>query len=385
MEFRREDVVDLLSTLVKIESVTPWLIADGKGEGEQAFFIKDWLASTTLEVTLDEVEPGRPNVLVRLRGTTEGPTLCINAHADTVGYANWRERALLPEIDGDRMVGLGAADDKAGVVAGLLALKALSENNVELKGDVLLACVIDEEGISIGTEHLVANHKMDYAIVIEPTGLPLAITEHQGFGWIDIIVHGKAAHGSAPGAGIDAIVHMAHVITRLHELDEREFAAHPDPLNGRTVFHTGTISGGTDYATYPNRVVLGIEIGSQPGETLDNRVQDIEAIFSEVREIFPNFRGEVDVKLNRNPFVGKGFEPLLTAMSNASMRVRGEPMRTMGENAWTDAALLQEAGIPTLLVGPAGGNYHAEDEWVSIPEVVEMTEILYHTIVELLS
>jgi acetylornithine deacetylase len=177
---------------------------------------------------------------------------------------------------------------------------------------------------------------------------------------------------------------MAEVIKRLHELDEREWAPYPDLKNGRTVFHTGTIHGGTDYATYPNRVVLGIEIGSQPGETLDNRIREIEQIFSEIKTEFPKFHGEVDVKLNRNPFVGAGFEPLLAAMDKAAITVLGKPMEPRGENSWTDAALLQEAGIPTLLVGPAGGNYHAEDEWVSIPEVVQMTEILYLTIVELL-
>ena len=177
---------------------------------------------------------------------------------------------------------------------------------------------------------------------------------------------------------------MAYVITKLHELDERDWAPNPDPLNGRTVFHTGTIHGGTDYATYPSKVVLGIEIGSQPGETLNNRIAEIEDIFAEVKKIFPDFRGEIDVKLNRNPFVGKGFEPLLNAMSSASQEVVGKPMRTMGENAWTDAALLQEAGVPTLLVGPAGGNYHAVDEWVDLSEVVSMTEILYRTIVKLL-
>lgn len=384
MQFTREQVIDLLSTLVRIESVTPWLIETGKGELAQAEYLAQWLSDTSLEVTLDEVQDNRPNLLVRLRGSGAGPTLCINAHADTVGYGNWPERALEPVIDGDRMIGLGAADDKAGCVSALLAVRALAENNVQLNGDVLVACVIDEEGVSIGTEHLVANHAMDYAIVIEPTGLPIAITEHQGFGWIDIIVHGKAAHGSAADAGVDAIVHMAEVVTRLHELDDREWAPNPDPRNGRTVFHTGTIRGGTDYATYPSKAVLGIEIGSQPGETLDNRIADINHIFEDIKKKYPNFQGEIDVKLNRNPFVGQGFEPLLAAMNKAAIEVIGKPMEPAGENSWTDAALLQEAGIPTLLVGPAGGNYHAEDEWVSIPEVVQMTDILYRTIVELL-
>ena len=387
MSVSRDEVVDLLSQMVRIESVTPWLIADGSGERAVVQFMAAWLeglGAANLEVTMDEVKDGRPNLMARLRGARPGPTLCINAHADTVGFENWRDRALEPRIEGDRMYGLGAADDKAGCVSALFALRDIARSGVPLSGDVLVACVIDEEGVSIGTEHLVQNHAIDFAIVIEPTGLPLAITEHQGFGWIDVVVHGRAAHGSAPDAGIDAIVHMAEVVTRLHKLDEREFKANPDPLNGRTVFHTGTIHGGTDYATYPSKVVLGIEIGSQPGETLADRVADIEAIFAEVTLDYPDFRGEVDVKLDRDPFKGDGFQPLLDAMDAAAMQVLGVPMQPTGENAWTDAALLQAAGIPTILVGPKGDNFHAIDEWVAISEVVQMTEILKGTITGML-
>jgi acetylornithine deacetylase/succinyl-diaminopimelate desuccinylase-like protein len=380
MTVTRDEVVGLLEELVRIDSTNPWLIEGAVGEGDLARVLGRWLEDIGLEVTLDEVTEGRFNVLARLRGARPGPTLCINAHIDTVGYAE-RE----PRIDGDRMYGRGAADDKAGAVSAMLAARDLVRAGAQLSGDVLLALVIDEEGVSIGTEHLVAHHTMDYALVIEPTGLPLAITEHQGFGWIDVVVHGRAAHGSAPDVGVDAIVHLAEVITRLHALDEREWKAKPDPLNGRTVFHTGTISGGTDYATYPSSAVLGIEIGTQPGETLQDRVAEIEAIFDDVKATHPEFRGEVVVRLDRDPFTGQGQEPLLAAMDAAALAVLGVPMQRTGENAWTDAALLQSAGVPTLLVGPRGDNYHALDEWVSISEVVQMTEILRLAILHLLS
>jgi len=384
MPASRDEVVELLDRLVRIDSTNPWLIPGAVGERAVADYIAEWLADLGIEVSLDEVQDGRCNLMARLRGSAPGPTLCINSHLDTVGYSEWGADALVPRIDGDRMYGRGAADDKAGCAAAMLAVRDLVASRTPLAGDVLLALVIDEEGVSIGTEHLVAHHDVDFAIVIEPTGLPLAITEHQGFGWIDVVVHGKAAHGSAPDVGVDAIVHLAEVITRLHALDEREWKAKPTDLNGRTVFHTGTISGGTDYATYPSQAVLGIEIGTQPGETLADRVADIESIFAEVALVHPDFRGEVVVRLDRDPFTGSGQEPLLAAMDAAALEVLGVPMTRTGENAWTDAALLQSAGIPTLLVGPQGENYHALDEWVSISEVVQMTEILRLTIVGLL-
>jgi acetylornithine deacetylase/succinyl-diaminopimelate desuccinylase-like protein len=209
--------------------------------------------------------------------------------------------------------------------------------------------------------------------------LPKGITEHQGFGWIDVIVHGRLAHGSAPEQGVDAIVHMAEVVRRLHRLDRDVFAANPDPLNGRTVFHTGTIVGGTDYATYPARAVLGIEIGTQPGEHLSDRVAEIEAIIKEVANEHPDFRGEVDVKLDRDPFKAEGHEALWDAMTAAASEVIGRPLESTELNAWTDAAIMQAAGIPTILFGPLGGNYHAPDEWVSIPEVAQTAAIVVGT------
>lgn len=381
----RDEVVDLLDQLVRIESVTPWLIPTGSGERTIAEFMARWLDGLGLEITLDEVVDGRPNLLARLRGTGGGPTLCLNAHTDTVGFEGWADRALDPWVDGDRMYGIGAVDDKAGCVAALIAIRDLARSGLALRGDLLIALVIDEEGVSAGTEHLVAHHQMDAAIVIEPSALPAVVTEHQGFGWIDIIVHGKAAHGSSPEEGVDAIVHMAEVITGLHQLDEREWKANPSAMNGRTVFHTGTIRGGTDYATYPSSVSLGIEIGSQPGETLADRVADIEGIFAEVAERHPTFRGEVVVKLDRDPFVGAGYENLYAALDSAAEEVLGRPLVREGLNAWTDAALLQAAGVPTVLIGSLGENLHAPYEWADIPELLKLIDLLKSAIVTYLA
>ena len=159
MTITDEASASLLADLVRIESITPWLIPDGSGERAVADAMAAWLADLPVEIAFDEIEPGRVNLIVRLRGTGGGPVLGINAHADTVGCANWADRALEPTMIGERMVGLGVADDKSGCVAGLLAVRSLVESGVRLKGDVLLACVADEEGISIGSEDLVtASH-----------------------------------------------------------------------------------------------------------------------------------------------------------------------------------------------------------------------------------
>lgn len=379
------DVVDLISAMVEIESVTPWLIPTGSGEGEIARFIAEWLEPTRAKIEIDEVEPGRPNVLARLVGTGGGPTLCLNAHSDTVGYANWADDALVPRLDGDRLYGLGSSDDKGMCAAAMLVLRSLASSGRVLRGDLLVACVADEEGISIGSQHLARQGGIDAAIVIEPQPVSDVVVEHQGFGWIDVVTRGVAAHGSAPDKGVDAIVHLAEVISRLHDLDKTTFVRHPDPMNGRTVFHTGTLSGGTDYATYPKVASVGIEIGTQPGEHLSDRVAEIEAIFAEVAAGEWGFDGEVVVRLDREPFRAEGHERLQEIVTAASKEVLGAAPRFVGLNAWTDAALMQAAGIPTLLMGALGGNFHAPDEWVSVSEVVSLCSILEATAVSFLS
>ena len=385
MPVTARQVIELLGAMVRIESITPSLIPTGSGEGKVAEYIAARLARSGASVDVVEVGPGRPNVLARLRGTGAGPTLCLNAHSDTVGYEGWPDEALVPHVDGDRIYGLGAADDKGGCAAAMLALAAIADSGAQLRGDLLVACVADEEGRSIGTEHLVRQGGIDAAIVIEPQPTHELVVEHQGFGWIDVITRGVAAHGCEPDVGVDAIVHLAEVISRLHRLDRDVFTARPSAMNGRTVFHTGTISGGTDYATYPNRAVLGIEIGTQPGEHLSDRVAEIEAIFADIAATEPGFRGEVAVRLDRDPFLAEGHERLQEVVAAAIRRVLGHPAKITGMNAWTDAALMQAAGIPTVLVGATGGNYHAPGEWVSISEFMNLCAILEQTAVNFLT
>jgi acetylornithine deacetylase/succinyl-diaminopimelate desuccinylase-like protein len=369
------DVTQLLCDLVSIESVTPWLVPGGAGETAIVAHMAAWLDRLGIETEVDEVEPGRPNLIATVRGTSSGPTLCLNAHADTVGYDNWRPEALAPRLDGDRLYGLGAVDDKAGCAAMLLTLRALAASP-PASGTLIAAFVADEEALSIGTEKLVRRPGIDAAIVIEPHGLDEVVVAHQGFGWIDIITRGVAAHGSAPDQGVDAIGHIGQVITGLRALDAGSLAATAGSPCGKTVYHASTISGGTDYATYPTLTTLGIEIGTQPGEQLASRVAEIEAIFAAIAADDPAFRGEIAVRLEREPFTAAGHEQLLQTLNGAFEQVRGRAPEQVGLNAWTDAALLQSAGIPTILIGPAGGNLHAPGEWVSIPELAQLCDIL---------
>jgi acetylornithine deacetylase/succinyl-diaminopimelate desuccinylase-like protein len=374
------EIIELVSNLVRIDSINPWLVKGGAGEAGVGKYIADWLKLLGSEVKLEEVEPGRSNLIARLPGRGAGKSLCLYAHLDTVGCALWRDAAFTPRLEGDRLYGLGSGDDKGHCAAAMLTLKSIVERKIHLSGDLWLALLIDEEGTSSGAMHFAEHYKPDAMIVLEPFGLGKITVTHQGFGWLDVIVKGRAAHGSAPEVGIDAIMHMAEVIIRLGKLDREKYASTSHPLNGKTVFHTSLITGGTDYATYPSECILGIEIGTQPGETIDDRVAEIKAIFTQVKKDYPNFNGSVRVTLARDPFEASGHHVLWDILAAQIEKELGYQPVPCGENAWGDAALFQIAGVPTLSLGAQGDHFHAPDEWVSVSELVKLVHILEGTV-----
>src|SRR5688572_8385519 len=210
----RDELVELTSGLVAIDSVNPSLVPGGAGEREIAGFVAEWARAAGLEADVLESTPGRPSVIVRARGRGGGRTLLLCGHIDTVTVEGMTDPHT-PRIDGDRLHGRGAYDMKAGVAAALVACREVKAKG--LRGDVVVAAVADEEHASLGVQEVLRSVRADAAIVTEPTELELAVA-HKGFVWIEIEIRGRAAHGSRPHLGDDAIVKAGPVLTRLGEL-----------------------------------------------------------------------------------------------------------------------------------------------------------------------
>jgi acetylornithine deacetylase len=208
-------LTELAAELVRIDSVNPVLVQGGAGEGDLARFVAEWLADAGLEVEVDEVAPGRPNVVGRARGSGGGSTLLLNAHMDTVGYEGM-EAPLEPRVENGRLYGRGAYDMKGSLAAIMVAGAEAAQAG--LRGDVLVAAVVDEEVFSIGAEAAARRYPADAAIVAEPTELRLVVA-HKGFVWMEIETKGRAAHGSRPDLGKDAIVGMGGVRSGLDALE----------------------------------------------------------------------------------------------------------------------------------------------------------------------
>ena len=198
------DVIQLLAQLVEIDSINPELVPGGAGEDGIAQFIGHWLEKAGLDVHLDEVRPGRPNVIAVAQGAGGGRSLLLNGHIDTVGVADMTQPHR-PRIEGDRMYGRGAYDMKAGVAACMVAVAEAATK--KLRGDVIFTAVIDEEFAGEGTLDVARRYQADAAIVAEPTEMNLVVA-HKGFVWLEIETHGVAAHGSRPDLGVDAIANL---------------------------------------------------------------------------------------------------------------------------------------------------------------------------------
>src|SRR5262245_15920630 len=237
------DPLPLLRDLVAIDSVNPTLVPGAAGEAAIGDALAAAMRRAGLDVTVQPVTPGRPNVIGVLEGRAKGRTLMFCGHTDTVGVAGMADPFTPVERDG-RLYGRGSQDMKGGVAAMVAAAAALAAKPLPA-GRLVVACVVDEEHSSIGAEALAASWSADGAVVTEPTDLAIAVG-HKGFEWIAIDVRGKAAHGSRPADGEDAILRLGRVLTRLEALDAELQARPPHPLLGTASLHASIVSGGRE-------------------------------------------------------------------------------------------------------------------------------------------
>ncbi len=369
------ELLDLICELVAIDSVNPDLVAGGAGEAQIAACIADWGRDNGLEViTQGTAAPNRPNVILRARGTGGGKSLMLNAHTDTVGVAGMNA-PFTPIVRDERIYGRGAYDMKSGLAAGMLALRAARDLN--LRGDVLLSAVVDEEYGSIGTEALLKEWQRwtaDAVLIAEPTQLDISIA-HRGFVWLEFETQGVAAHGSLPDAGVDAIAKMGGVLTQLTALDA-ELRGHPKhDLLGNGSLHASLIKGGEEISMYPAHCQLLVERRTIPGETDAMVLAQAQAILDGCRSADYDFRGGVHATFSRPPYEIDAAHPLVQQLQAVTTKSLGRPPNLIGSSWWMDSALFAATGVPTVVLGPAGDGAHAREEWVSLDSAQQCLDI----------
>jgi acetylornithine deacetylase len=345
------------------------------GEGEAARHVAGWLGRRGFEVRLQETgEEGRPNVIGRRPGTGGGRSLMLNGHLDTVGVAGMDDPHGA-RTDRGRLYGRGAIDMKGGLAA-LLHAAARADG---VSGDLIVTAVVDEEYGSIGTEAALRQVGADGAIVAEPTGLDVTIA-HKGFVWLEVSVDGVAAHGSRPDLGVDAIAKMGAVLVAVGELGEELAAGSGHPLLGPGSVHASLIEGGQELSSYPDRCLLQLERRTVPGEDAATALAELQRIIDRLAEDDASFQASVRATFERKPLTADAGAALVVALRRAVRQVTGEEPAVVGHSGWMDAALIAEAGIPTVVFGPTGAGLHAAVEWVDLESVQRCSDAVLATI-----
>ncbi|MBW0002142.1 MAG: ArgE/DapE family deacylase [Hyphomicrobiales bacterium] len=370
---------ELLKELVSINSVNPDLVPDAAGEGEIASFCAQWLETRGFEVHRLEERKGRPSIVGIAKGRGGGRSLMFNGHIDTVTLAGYDGDPLLAKVEDGKIFGRGSFDMKSGVAAMMVA--AANAAKQHLAGDILVACVADEEYASIGTAEVARHFKADAAIVTEPSHLELTLA-HKGFVWFDVIVEGRAAHGSRPDIGIDAIAKAGHFLVALEAYGQKLVVGESHPVLRTGSVHASIIRGGEELSSYPASCRISIERRTIPGESGDSVEMELTAILDAIARSVPDFSYRIERGLERVPFEAKTDEAIVACLRKHATQALGRAPKIRGEPFWTDCAILKEAGIPSLLFGADGAGAHAATEWASIESIETLAHILERTAVD---
>ena len=325
-----------------------------------------------LDVHVQDAAPGRPNVIGVLEGVEHGQSLMLCGHIDTVGVAGM-DAPFDPVVRGGRLYGRGSQDMKGGVAAMIDAARLARDRGFR-KGRLLIAAVADEEYASLGADALVREWKADAAIVTEPTDLQIGMG-HKGFAWAAVETRGRAAHGSRPKDGRDAIMRMGRVLNRLERLDRELQARTPHPLIGAGSLHASIIEGGRELSSYPDSCRLQLERRTVPGESVETFAREMEDVLESLAREDAQFEASVKLLFSRPPYEVPQTHALPHALKHAA-EFAGAAAAFVGMSFWTDAAILGGAGIPSVLFGPGGAGLHSVEEYVDVADVVTCRDAL---------
>lgn len=323
------------------------------------------------EVTLDEVAPGRANLIARVGGGP-GPGLLIVSHSDVVPPGDgWGGDPFSGDVRDGRLHGRGSADTKGGLAAAIVALSTV-DNAVD-RPPITLAVLVDEEELGRGIRHFVTDLSTnDYiaCLVVEPTSLQPVIAA-RGDAYLEITLTGLAAHSGNPSDGRNAIHGMAQVVAEI-ERWHHELAASPHPLCGPATWSVGTIEGGQATSTVAahcritaDRRLLPGELAGDVRKQVDSRLQALDlaarglALDVRLTMDMPGFETPVD-------------DPIVDDVA-AALAAAGAP--ATGPTGWTaacDGGFVAAAGIPVVVLGPGSvaDQAHRPDESVEVAELV---------------
>jgi succinyl-diaminopimelate desuccinylase len=408
-EIKREELIRLTQDLIRIPSVRSQ--KEGSNEEKVAIFLSHLLEEMGLDVVVEEVEPGSPNVIAVLQGEGDGPCLMFECHTDVVtegDASEWKYGPFEGKLAGNRIYGRGACDTKGNLAAAIKAVQAISQSGTPFKGRILLGILVDEEGMMSGVKHFIRQgwaNGVHAAIVCEPVDNHLCITQ-KGALRAELMTVGKMSHGAMPLAGLNPIPPMISILEKMRQLEEEEierlgknvFLGYPSitptvlqaPVKGEPQLNV---------IPYQCRALLDIRtVPGQPHEALKKQLEDIvreeeksvnaslgSGPLREIRETLEaglskgiSFQSKLNVFEDRPWTKTSREERIVQAASKAIQSITGREPAYGGVLGATDGTFLSAwAGIPIVTIG--AGKWmipHQKDEWVSVEEL-ELTARIY--------
>ncbi len=409
-QIHEEELVELTRALVRLPSVVR---ADGSGdEREVAHFVAARMREFGFEVVLDEVHPGRPNVLGIIRGARPGRKILFEAHSDVVTEGDpkeWRFPPFAAKVEAGRIYGRGACDTKGNLAAAILAVAAIKRAGVGFPGEIRLAVPVDEEGMMTGIKHLIRRgfaDDLDGAIICEPEDNQVCLTQKGALRAVLTSI-GKMSHGCMPLTGFNPIPPLAKLLLRFQELERREIArlGFHEYLGFPSITPTvlrAPVAGEPQLNVMAKDCQAWLDIRTVPGQDHEELKAALSRIVAEVEEetkaeIESGFEGQVRATLAEHEKLPEGIgyraklefieerpwtetpkdEPLVRAVETAVRAVTGREPVYNGVPGATDGTFLWAwKGVPIVTIG-AGERMvpHQKDEWVSISQLVETTKI----------
>jgi succinyl-diaminopimelate desuccinylase len=350
-------VVALTRELVSTDTINP----PGQ-EGRAVVVLAERLEAAGLDVATHELEPGRPNLVARWPGTGDAPALCLTGHLDTVplGRADWQRDPFAAEIDGDRLHGRGSSDMKGGVAAIVVAAERIAVLGRGRAGLELVLTAAEETGCLGALSLAGADGALGRAgamLVAEPTTNEACVA-HKGVVWLDLVAEGSTAHGSMPHLGENAIHKLARAIARL---DGFRFDIAPHELLGDPTLNVGTVSGGININSVPDRATAGLDVRTIPAlGAEDVAAQLAAAAGDEVR---------LDTRLALDAVDTDPADDWVREVFDVMGEIAGTDATPRGLAYFTDAAALAPAygTPPTVICGPGDADQaHRTDESCSV-------------------
>lgn len=376
-----DEVIDVVKDMVNIKSVIP----PHSVEEEMGNYVIDYMESKGVNVKTQEIGPGRFNVICKVEGEKSIPSIMFTGHLDTVPVSQneinlWKTNPFQAEIIGDKLYGRGSADMKGGLGAAMVALGALSSHKITPACDIVLLATADEEGMMLGSKaivHTPFTENVKKLVVCEPTDMEI-VTICKGRTWADMKVFGEAAHASGENAGINAIDKATILMNRLAQYN---IPYEPHSVVGNSFWQVTEINGGMGPAIIPDQCTFTLDARLVPGQTTKDIWSDVEKIIESLKKEDPDFKAEINVIEERDPWETTKTDLFVKNMEN-SIKSLGLPIVYAGCLGTTDGTVLRKAGMDSIIFGPGDITLaHKENENVSITQLIQAAQVYLHSMI----